>query len=171
MFRAPIIFLPTVTYLSLAFKIFAVIVGSIPNFEDVPKTTETFWKETTVNKLVDGSDGGMEVKVYKDEGSSFIRCHNIKSNQEYIHILQQDGTIQQGGIYRDRWDDGNTAIGSKYFRRSGREEFRDYCLFRFNNTGNIEYHDQILGKDDSGWRTLAKYSFNLETLDWTKENA
>ena len=108
------------------------------------------------------------MNVYKEEGSSFIRCHEIKSNVEYIYNLQ-DGTIQDG-IFRDRWDDGDTAIGSKYFRRSGRDEGRVYCLFRFNNTGDIEYYDQIWGIDDRNWRFKARHSFNPETLDWTKVN-
>ena len=117
--------------------------------------------------MVYGSDGGYKVKVYKDQGSAFIRCHNIKSNIERIHFLQEDETISDG-IYRERYADGNTAIGSKYFRRSGREEGRLYRLFRFNKSGDIRYNDQILGKDDSGWRKLARYSFNQETLEWTQ---
>ena len=124
-------------------------------------------KETTSNKLFDGSDGGDTVKVYKDQGSSFNRCHYIKSNQEYIHILQQDGTISDG-IYRNRFADGATAIGSKYFRRSGRDEGRLYRLHRLSESGNIQYQDKMLGKDDSNWRWLSAYSFNPETLDWTK---
>ena len=146
---------------------FVVVVGRIPNFEDIPKTTETFWKETTDNKLIDGSDGGDTVGVYKDQGSAFIRCHDIKSNFESIHILQDDETISDG-IFRDSYASGNTVIGSNYFRRSGREEGRVYRLYRWNKSGNIEYHDRILGKDDKIWRLLAKYSFNQETLDWTK---
>ena len=48
------------------------------------------------------------------------------------------------------------------------EEEEVYRLFRFNNSGNIAYHDQIKGKEDRFWRTLANYRFNQETLDWTK---
>ena len=142
-----------------------IVKGGIPEFEDIPKTTDTFWKETTYNKLMDGSDGGLTVKVYKDQGSAFIRCHMIKSNNEYIHILQHDETISDG-IFRGRYASGNTAIGSQYFRRSGREE-RAYRLVRFNKSGNIHYEEQIWGKDDNGWRYLAEYRFNPETLEWT----
>ena len=117
--------------------------------------------------MIDGSDGGSKVKVYKVQGSSFIRCHYIKSNLEYIHILKQGETISDG-IFRVRFADGDTAIGSKYYRRSGREEGRYYRLDRFNESGEIRYYDEIWGKDDSGWRRLAGYSFNPETLDWTK---
>ena len=151
---------------SITFKIIFNVVGSIPEIEDIPKTPDTFWKETTWNKLINGSDGGDKINIYKDQGSSFIRCHNIESNNETIHILQEDETISDG-IYRYRYDDGNTAIGSQYFRRSGREEGRLNSLCRFNN-GDIYYYDQIWGKDDSSWRILATYRFNPETLDWSK---
>ena len=148
-------------------KIFIIVVGSIPDFEDIPKTTDTFWKETTWSKLIYGSDGGAKVKIYKDKASAFIRCHHIESNDEFIHILQHDETISEG-IFRERWDDGYTAIGSRYFRRSGREEERVYRLFRYNKSGDIYYYDEIYGKDDSAWRYLAKYRFNQETLEWKK---
>ena len=154
------------TYLFKLLQMF-IVLGSIPNLEDIPKTPDTFWKETTWNKLVDGSDGGDTVKVYKDQGSAFIRCHEIESNYESIHILQEDETISDG-IFRERLASGTTALGSMYFRRSEREEDRLYRLFRYNKSGNIEYHDKIYGKDDSGWRFLAKYSFNQETLEWKK---
>ena len=114
-----------------------------------------------------GSDGGTKVKVYKDQASAFIRCHFIEYNREAIHILQEDGTISDG-IFRDRFASGNTTIGSQYIRRSGREEGRMYHLYRHNESGGIYYSDQILGKDDSAWRFLARYSFNKETLEWTK---
>ena len=116
--------------------------------------------------MVDGSDGGPKVKVYKDQGSAFIRCHDIEYNSERIHILQEDETISDG-IYRERYADGSTGIGSQYFRRSEREEGRLYRLFRFNKSGDIHYNDGIYGKDDSGVRSLAEYRFNQETLDWT----
>ena len=149
------------------------IVESIPDIEDIPKTPDTFWKETTLNKLIDGSDGGPnqdrgdKMKVYKDQGSAFIRCHEIKYNYEAIHILQHDGTISDG-IFKDRYGSGNTAIGSQYFRRLGREEHRMYRLFRYNKSGDIEYHDHIKGKDDSDWRYHTRYRFNQETLEWKK---
>ena len=168
MFGATIIFLPTVTYFSVTFKILVVIVGSIPNFENIPKTTETFWKETTFNKLVDGSDGGPKVKVYKDPipGSSFIRCQMIRSFAEYIHILQQDETIQDG-IFRTRWDNGNTGIGSKYFIRSGREECKVYHLFRVNKSGNIRYEDENSSNDGMCCISIVEdYRFNPESLEW-----
>ena len=118
---------------------------------------------------MDGSDGGNTVKVYKDQGSAFIRCHyiEVEINKESIHILQHDGTISDG-IFKDKYGSGNTAIGSMYIRRSGREEGRVYRLYRDNESGDIYYVDQIWGKDDSAWRDLAVYSFNQETLEWTK---
>ena len=156
------------TYLFKLLQMF-IVVGSIPDFEEIPKTPDTFWKETTGNKLIDGSDGGAKVKVYKDQGSAFIRCHEIEPNNEYIHILQQDGLISDG-IYRERHLGGNTAIGShsQYFRRSGREEGRWCRLYRLNRSGKIEYQENIFGRDDSFWRRLATYFFNQETLIWTK---
>ena len=120
-----------------------------------------------MNKLKDGSDGGDKVKVYKDQSSSFIRCDDIESYTEYIHILQDDETISDG-IYRFRFASGNTAIGARYFRRAGREEGRWYRLYRDNKSGNIDYHDRILGKYEYSYRTLAMYSFNQETLEWKK---
>ena len=151
----------------ITFEILFNVVGSIPDFEDIPKTSDKFLKETTYKKLIDGSDGGPTVKVYKDQGSAFIRCDEIESYYDYIHILQHDQTIADG-IFRARFADVYTAIGSKYFRRSGREEDRDYHLYRDNKSGDIYYYDQIRGKDDKFWRFLAKYRFNQETLDWTK---
>ena len=76
----------------------------------------------------------------------------------------------ESGIHIERFANGNTTIGSKYFRRSEREDTysRVYRLHRDNKSGNIEYQDRIKGKGDNDWRELAKYSFNAETLDWTK---
>ena len=115
--------------------------------------------------MVYGSDGGPKVKVYKDQGSSFMRCHDIESYQESILILQQDETIADGS-YRERFASGSVAIGSRYFRRSGREEDRIYRFYRDNESGDIYYSDLILGKDNN-WRYLAEYRFNPETLEWT----
>ena len=75
----------------------------------------------------------------------------------------------QDGLYRDKWDNGDTAIGSKYFRRSGKDEGRMYFLKRFHQSGRIEYHEEVWGKDtDCRWKVLSRYSFNPLTLDWTK---
>ena len=150
-------------------KNFVIIVGGIPVFEEIPKTTDTFWKETTNNKLVDGLDGGLQVKVYKHQVSNCIRLHYIKSNDEFIHILQQDEIIGDG-IFRTRYANGDIVIGSQYYHSSGREEKRMYRLYRFIKSGNIRYYDQILEKTDSGWRYQAAYSFNPDTLYWTKIN-
>ena len=111
--------------------------------------------------------GSYKVNVYKEPGSSFIRCHEIDLNNEHIYNLQQDGTIQDG-IFIFRKFIGDTIKGSRYFRRSGREEDRTYCLYRSNIYGNIYYQDLVWGKEDSGWRYLAHYKFNQETLEWTK---
>jgi len=138
----------------------------ILDFDEIPKTPDRFWKETTYNKIY-GSDGGAKVKVYKGQGSAFIRCHFIEFNIERIHILQNDETISDG-IYKDRYANGDTAIGSKNFRRTRREEGRQYELYRFKKNGNIYYYDRIKFKNDVVYRTLAVYSFNQETLDWTK---
>ena len=94
----------------------------------------------------------------------------LETKDEYIHILQHNGTISDG-IFRTRYANGDTVIGSTYFRRSGREEGRLYRLYRDNTSGNIYYIDKILGKNDSSWRYLADYRFNQETLEWTKRNA
>ena len=168
-FGAPMIFLRTVTYLFITFKILIFVAEWIPDVEDIPKTTDTFWKETTFDNLIDGSDGGAKVKVYNHPGSSYILCHDENKNIEYVYILQQDETIQDG-IFRARDYDGNTMIGSKYFRRSGGEEDGSY-LVRYNKSGYILYNDKIWDKDNSSWRTRARYNFNPETLDWTKELA
>ena len=40
-----------------------------------------------------------------------------------------------------------------------------YFLNRFNDSGIIYYYDLI--KDDIGYRYLAEYEFNPDTLDWT----
>ena len=143
------------------------ILGSIPEFDDIPKSKDTFWKKTTWNKLIDGSDGGNKVNVYKQLGTSYVLCQQIGPNDESIYLLQDNGTITDG-IYRDRWDGGDTVIGSRYFRRSGREEERKHFLLRYNESGNIQYHIHILGKEEDDYRYTA-YSFNPETLDWTKE--
>ena len=133
-----------------------ILIGCIPDFNDIPKTMDTFWKDTTKNKLKYGFDGGGKVKVYKHPGSSFI-LYQDEDNNECIYNLQQDGTIQDG-IFRSRDVYRNTAIGSEYFRRSWKEYYRFY---RLNKSRDIKYYDIIDGK------SLARYSFNTETLDWT----
>ena len=119
--------------------------------------------------MIDGSDRGLKVKIYKHQGSAFISCHEMEDNLEYIYNLQE-GSIQDG-IFRIRWDNGKSAIGSKYFSRLGREEDREYRLIRSNKSGEIQYNDKIWGKDDSDWRWVAAYNFNRETFVWTKLNA
>ena len=142
----------------------------IPKIEDIPKTQETYWKNTTSKKLKYGDHfGPAKPNVYKDQGSNFILCHNTKSNLEYICSLQQDGK-NESGKYRMRYEDGDTVIGSRYFRKSGSEKSRLVRLYRYNKSGNIHYYDEIWGKDGSGWREQAKYSFNPETLNWKKIN-
>ena len=151
----------------------------VPKFVDIPKTSDTFWKNTNLDRLIHGSNMGFNtlfggilstnLKAYKDQGSSFILFHDKKKNDEYIHNLQKDGRLEEG-IFRYRYANGDTEIGSKYFKfRSGREEFRKYILYKDNESGNIQYRDQSkkwLYHDE--WKTLAKYSFNPETLDWKK---
>ena len=103
--------------------------------------------------------------MYKQARSNYILCHH-ENNDETIHILQQDGTIKDG-FFRVRLANGSTAIGSKYFRRAGREEARVYRLRRYNTSRKIAYTDAVKGKDDKHWRELTKYTFNPETLEWT----
>ena len=121
-----------------------------------------------MERLQHGSrSGSIKLNVYKDPGSSFVLCHNTNSNREQIFKLQPDGMFESG-IYNIRGANGDTAIGSRYFQRSGREEGRQHRLYRYNKSGDIEYHDKIWGKNDTGWRWLAKYIFHPETLDWIK---
>ena len=108
---------------------------------------------------------GIELKVYKDPGSSFILCHNPESNIEEIHNLKPNGRFESG-IHRKRFASGDTIIGSQYFHMGWRREDRVYRLFRFNDTGDIHYIDKI-SVYDSSWRNIARYSFNPETLVWT----
>ena len=115
--------------------------------------------------------GSNKIKAYKDPGSSFILCYD-KDNDEYIHKLQKNGRLEQG-IFRLRYANGDTEIGSMYFwDRSGREEQRKYILYKDNESGNIEYRDQTVNNwilfYEGIWRTSASYSFNQETLDWKK---
>ena len=138
-----------------------------PNFDEITKTSDTFWKKTTYEKLKDGSHfGSIKVKVYKDQASSFILCRHDTDNDEYIFNIKQDGTIAEG-IFRHRRDNGSTAIGSRYFSRSGRGEDRMHRLYKDKNSEAIKYIDEIKLKHDSVWRALAVYSFNPQTLDWT----
>ena len=122
----------------------------IPDFDDIPKTSDTFWKKTTMEKLRYGEHfGKQKVKVYKQSGSSFILCQE-KNGWEWIHNIREDGLLADG-IYRFRAH-GSTIIGSQYFERSGRGEYR--YLQRYNDSGNIDYCDLN--------------DFNPETLVWTK---
>ena len=121
-----------------------------------------------MNKLAIGKDPlfSKVVKIYKQKGSSYILCQDQEDN-EYIYNLREDGTVSEG-INRERWNNGNTVIGSQYCRRSGRKGARIYRLIRDYESGDIEYQDRIRGKDDHFWRVQTVYSFNSETLDWTK---
>ena len=71
-----------------------ILIGCIPDFNDIPKTMDTFWKDTTKNKLKYGFDGGGKVKVYKHPGSSFI-LYQDEDNNECIYNLQQHTTRRQ----------------------------------------------------------------------------
>ena len=106
-----------------------------------------------------------KLKAYKDQGSSFILCHD-EDNDEYIHNLQQDETFEEG-IFRKRYANGDTEMGFRYFHRSRGEKHRKYVLYKDNESGNIQYQDVIWGYSRS-WIYQARYSFNPETLDWKK---
>ena len=62
----------------------------------------------------------------------------------------------------------DTFIGSRYFMRGDRKEDRQYCLYRFNKSGNIIYEDKIWGEEDKGWRLLTKYQYKPESFSWKK---
>ena len=72
--------------------------GHIPDFDDIKKTSENFLKTTTFARLQFGRffgiGGTVKLKVYNLKGSKFVRCHEIDSNNEYIHILRPDGCFQ-----------------------------------------------------------------------------
>jgi len=141
----------------------------IPDTNDIPKTAESFWKETFMDELIDSScKSGLKVKVYKQEGSRFISYHD-PFDHGWIFNLQEDETLQDG-IFRKNWGDGSSFIGSMYHRRSGRDKERMYYLYIYtlHMSKVIEYHDIIWGKDDRFWRDLVKYRFNQETLVWGK---
>ena len=120
-----------------------------------------------MKKLINGPCGNDIGKVYRVQGSSFIRIVSINSfhTQDSIYNLQDNETVQNG-IFRE-WDTECDSIGSQYYRRSGSED-RNYCLVRGNN-GNISYNTSlwtIINGECMGWGTSKLYSFNPETLDW-----
>ena len=85
------------------------------------------------------------------------------------NIYRLNNEIFENGISRYRYVNGDTIIGSQYFSRTGRRrDERIYQLYRFEKSGEIEYHELIKRKDDSVWRDLARYGFNPETLKWTQ---
>ena len=114
-----------------------------------------------MEKLIYGSDGDDKVEVYKQPGSSYILCHG----EDYDYILSLQDEIIEDGVFRLRYDNGGTAIGSMYITKSDREENRSYYLYRSEDDEEIKYYERIFSKDDK--RTLAFYNFNPETLGWT----
>ena len=140
----------------------------MPDFEDIPKTQDTFWKDTTLENLIDGSDGGTKVKVYKQPGSSFILCQTDDNTYEYIQSGLEDGKFANG-VYRERFANGDTEIGSRYFLRSGRKVDRVYRLLRYNYDGEIRYTDKVMDNTKGGWKWLEEYIFNPETLEWSRQ--
>ena len=103
-----------------------------------------------------------KIKLYRNKNSNFVRVHNIGNNHEYIHIIDKNGLLKLG-IFRYKVPNMDTSIGSRYFRRGDRKEDRQYHLYRFNKSGNIEYEDQR-GEEDKGWRLQTKYEYIPETF-------
>ena len=136
---------------------------------DIPKNDDTYWKDSTVSDVMydgDASESQAKVKLYRNKNSDFVRVDDVEIDNEYIYIIDENGLLKHG-IHRFFPDNG-TSIGSRYFSRGDRKESREYSLYRFNESGNIIYRDQIKGKEDKAWRLLTKYEYKPKTLSWVK---
>ena len=107
-------------------------------------------------------------KIYRNPSyPGFVRVENVDDHIEYIHAFDEDKNLLKEGIYRTSWPNGEIALGSRLFRRDGREEDREFRLSRFSS-GNIYYYEKIFEKPSYEWKTLVKYKFNPDNLTWTK---
>ena len=142
--------------------------GLIPEIDDIPKTPTNYKKTTTHGKLITGtSSGGIKVKLFQQEGSSFARIQYDHNKAEYIYKMRVDGCYEDG-IYRERTVNGDTEIGSDYYDRWGRKERRTYILKRFNKSGIILYRDDLENTD--GENKVIEFCFNAKTFEWTKQD-
>ena len=100
----------------------------------------------------------------------FARLYNTDTKQESIYRYE-DNKLQDGG-YRTKFDNGDSCFGQHTFAKSldDGEENREYRLYKYAASGNIEYDEQIwvIGQD-KGWRFLTKYTFNPDKLEWNKK--
>ena len=108
-----------------------------------------------------------KVKLYRNKNSDFVRVHDIKDNHEIIQLTDENGQLKHG-IFRYTIPNKKTNLGSRYFRRGDRNQNREYSLYRFNESVNIIYQDQVYGKEDKAWKVLTKYEYKPKTLSWVK---
>ena len=116
----------------------------------------------------DSNRNTAKTKLYRNPSyPGFVKVESVHDH-EYIHAYDEDRNLLNEGIYRYSWSDGQTALGSRLFRRDEREESRIFKLHRFSN-GDIYYYDKLAEKPSYDWKTLVKYKFNPDNLTWTKQ--
>ena len=144
-------------------SLYYLLQGLIPDINAIPKTPTNYKKTTTQEKLITGkSSGGIKVKLFQQEGSSFARIQYDHNKAEYIYKMRADGCYEDG-LYRERTVNGDTEIGSDYYNRWGRKVKKVYFLKRFAGSGTILYREET--KDTE---VIDHCRFNAITLKWTK---
>ena len=112
-------------------------------------------------------------KVYQSEQEpEFVRIiiNDTNTTTDSIDIYEDERV--QNGIYRYMDSNRDTEYGTQIFaksRKSG-EKTKEYHLKKYAS-GEIAYQENILiYGQDTGWRTLTKYKFIPQKLDWEKVN-
>ena len=133
------------------------------------KSEENLLAEKTVGELFygDKNRNSPPAKLYKIPGEQHVYVHNTKYNYEYIHKLREDGLLQEG-LHKYRYDNGDTQIGCRIFRRGDIIEDREYRLYRFSSSGEIRYLVQVWCKEDKAWRTVTSFRYHPDTFSWNK---
>ena len=146
----------------------------IPSWEDIPMTSEFWWKKTSWQRLLFGKVGnfalfaGKPCMCYRRKGDDFVRVseHNI----EFLHQLQENKTLKDG-IFREKYESGETKLGYQYFDRTygNTGEARIYSLNMTVSGDIIQYLEQIFSrKTNLKWKVVTAFQYNKETFTWSK---
>ena len=149
----------------------------VPTWEDIPMTSEYFWKKTNhgfmfydkVAGIFQTPFVGTTWMCYRRKGDDFVRVFDSEDNSEFLHQLQENKTLKDG-IHRIKFDNGETLLGYQYFDRTygNTGEDRIYSLNMTVSGDIIQYLEQIFSRKTNKWKVVTAFQYNKETFTWSK---
>ena len=122
----------------------------------------------TYGQLSGTVSGSTEYRLYGDTPVSvdgFKKRVRIGGNYKETQ-LYENGDYATNSCTRVHFGNGNEYYSYQEYQTVSNPQ-TIWRLFRFSS-GEIEYHDEYNNNDGSGWKYVAKYKFNKDSMNWTK---